>query len=487
MAPPGRKKSRLAGAGTTAEKFMPWQNARNQDLLSTEYIEVDPLNKVDLDGEKPPAQIDFEFSATKPILFGPMTKFVVEGTFEVKKADAGSEWEPAGDAEISQVVLQYNWFEMLIKSIDIFHNNQRVASSNELRFVSPYLHAMLYHYMSSESKRYLCPQKAHPALCIPQGRDDWAVTSEAWKEYAANIFVAKSISFDFFPLFQWPFYLGSNFMTDPVWRLLPLDRLGKMHIRFSFFDKQDHIFRKVVAAKSYRFTIERFRMCMEEARLSPALEKQLSSRAKIEFPGVTRLQLVDHVPDSSPTHKTIFQDIYLPEAVLIFCLDKQVASGTYNFSAVTDQNVFKDHRIRHLDFSFANIKFCLKEPNFGKFREDHLGLKQLIDHHMFPMLGIQPDVSKLILDQILDGGEKSPFPHIYIPLCNNFADKSRLVPSTDDGSCISRKGDLEISFQFNVTNSQTNAVYVTYAIYTDVANILDLRSQHFSSPYLKYI
>jgi hypothetical protein len=72
-------------------------------------------------------------------------------------------------------------------------------------------------------------------------------------------------------------------------------------------------------------------------------------------------------------------------------------------------------------------------------------------------------------------------------LCSNFVDKERLVPSQDDGSCISRKGDLEIAFQFQVTNSQTSAVYVTYAIYTDVANILDLKNQRFSSPYLKWI
>jgi hypothetical protein len=377
---------------------------------------------------------------------------------------------------------------MLIKSVDVFHNNQRIASSNEQRFVSPYLHSMLYYYMSPDSKRYLCPQKAHPAYCLPKERGDWKVTSQAWKDYAANVFAGKAINFDFFPLFQWPFYLGSNFMTDPVSRLLPLDRLGKLHIRFTFFDKQDHIFRKAAnVTQSYRFTIESFKMCLEEARLSPALEKQLTSRVKIEFPGVTRLQLVDPVPDASSTHRTIFQDIYLPEAVLIFCLDKQVASGSYNFSAVGDQNVFKDHKILHLDFSFDNKKFCLKEPNFGKFRTDHLGLKQLIDHHMLPMLGIQPDVEKLILGHVLDGGEATPFPHIYIPLCSNFVDKERLVPSMDDGSCISRKGDLEIAFQFNVTNSQTSAVYVTYAIYTDVANILDLRTQHFSSPYLKYI
>lgn len=490
MAPSSRKKPRVNGSGTVTEKHLPWQNVRNQDLLSTEYLEVDPLNKADLDGDKSPAQIDFEFSATKPVLFGPMTKFFVEGRFDVKK-DAQTDWVFATAADIADVVLQFNWFEMLIKSVDVFHNNQRIASSNEQRFISPYLHAMLYHYMHPASKRYLCPQKAHPAYCMPEEKNKWTAASKTWKDYAAHIFKNSAFEFDFFPLFQWPFFLGSNFMADSVPRLLPLDRLGKLHVRFTFFDKQDHIFRKpdagVAAAKSYRFVIQQFKMCLEEARLSPAIDKQLASRSKIEFPGVTRLQLVDPVPDASSTHRTIFQDIFLPEAVLIFCLDKQVASGTYDFGKGTDQNVFKEHRIKHLDFSFDNKKFCLKEPNFGKFRADPLTLKQLIDHHMLPMCGIQPDTDKLDLFSVKEGGDSTAFPHIYIPLCSNFEDKDRLVPSMDDGSSIARKGDLEISFQFNVTNSQPSSIYVCYAIYTDVATILDVRNQFFSSPYLKYM
>jgi len=487
MAPSGRKKSKLNSGSTAAsEKQFPWRNVRNQDLLSTEYVEVDPSNKADLEGDKHPTQIDFEYLATKPVLFGPMTKFFIEGRFDVKDTAAGP-WRPAKAADIAEVVLQYNWFEMMIKSLDVFHNNQRIVSSNEQRFISPYLHTMLYRYMHPDLKRYLCLQDAHPANCVPEERGKWATTTEAWTKYAAHIFAEKPFDFDFFPLFQFPFYIGSNFMGDDVPRLVPLNRLGKLHVRFTFFDTQDHIFRKTDAAKSYRFVFKKFKMCLEEARLSPPVERQLMSKTKIEFPGVTRLQLVDPIPDASTTHKTVFQDIYLPEAILIFCLDKQIASGTYNFSANQEQNVFKDHRILHLDFSFANKQFSLKEPHFGRYRDDRLKGKLLSDYHHQPIFGIRPDVTKLNLQAINEGGEGSPFPHVYIPLCSNFDDRERLVPFTDDGSCISRKSDLEIALQFERTNSQPSSVYVFYAIYTDVANVLDVRSQYFSSPYLRYI
>jgi hypothetical protein len=68
MAPPGRKRAKVNGGGGGAwDKHLPWLNVCNQDLLSTNYIEIDPINKADLDGDKTPSQIDFEYSATKMV------------------------------------------------------------------------------------------------------------------------------------------------------------------------------------------------------------------------------------------------------------------------------------------------------------------------------------------------------------------------------------------------------------------------------------
>jgi hypothetical protein len=229
------------GVGAVADKHLPWQNVCNQDLLGTEYIEIDPSNKVDLDGDKSPTQTDFEHLATKPVLFGPMTKFFISGCFDVKK-DAAADWAAAVAVDLADVVLQYNWFKMLIKSVDVFHNNQHIASSNKQRFIYTYLHTMLYAYMDLASKKFLCPQKAHPAYCILEEKNQWTVASKSWKDYAAHFFGAKPIAINFFPLFQFPFYLGSNFITDSVLRILPVDHQRKMHVCFTFFDKKDHIF-----------------------------------------------------------------------------------------------------------------------------------------------------------------------------------------------------------------------------------------------------
>jgi hypothetical protein len=55
---------------------LPWPQVRNQELLGTEYVVVDPSTKLE-SGKMLPAQIDFDYSTTKAILFGPMTKFSI--------------------------------------------------------------------------------------------------------------------------------------------------------------------------------------------------------------------------------------------------------------------------------------------------------------------------------------------------------------------------------------------------------------------------
>ena len=110
--------------------------------------------------------------------------------------------------------------------------------------------------------------------------------------------------------------------------------------------------------------------------------------------------------------------------------------------------------------------------------------KTLFDHLAAPPFGVNLDPTRATFDRLQDGGEYSAYPHFYIPLIHYGGDKSRLIPTTDDGSCVSKRGDLDIFFKFVLNNSTENAVYIIYAIYTDVAIILDLKNKFFTSPYL---
>jgi len=462
-----------------------WQLGTKQALQGSDYVKVEPTSKI----EPQPTQVDFELPNKKCLLFGQMSKFRIQGGFEMQ-ADANAEWAPVKDTEAAKVVLPVNWFEMLIKEVVLFHNHYKVASSSETRFIAPFLNAYLYKNMDPVLKKLMCPQASHPAYCVPKGDEKWSVTANGWKEYAPAIFNEGMFSFEYTPLFMFPFYQGSNYITDPdsLPRLLPMPNLGRIQIRFTFFDSQDHIFRNVAGnTAKYRFSINNFDLILEEARLSPPFEKSfLSSKKLLPFPGVTRLQLVEPVPNSNSTYRCKFQDILMPESLFIFCLPKTVASGTYKFSTDDSSFVFSKHNIDSLDLSFDGKRFSLREPHLGTFKCDEMDTKQLFDHLAIPPFGIRQDANTLTFTSVAEGSKNTAFPHVYIPLITG-PDRQRIIPALDDGSCVMRKADLDVSIKFTNSNSTTNSVYVIYACYTDVATIYDPKNNYFYSPYLQYM
>jgi hypothetical protein len=459
-----------------------WQQYKQQRLLGTNYVVIEPNNQL----VDEPTQVEFEINNFAPLLFGPMSKFQIQGHFETRATD-NDEWDGPAAADASSVLLAPNWFEMLIKSVDVFHNNQRISASDEARFIPAHLNAMLYAYMEPTAKKLLCPQPVHPGYCVPVNKDSWKLDAEPYNSYAKQVFTGDKIFFDYVPNFQFPFYQGSNFLTDgSAPRMVPMQTLGKLSVRFSLFDKQDHIFRnKANHTKKYRFVFDAFNLILEEARLAPTFERTLlSAKKQLAYPGVTRLQLVESIPGGTASFKTRFQDICMPESLFIFCLDKQVASGTYKFSTSTKENVFLPHNISSIDLSFDGKRFSLKEPHLGNIGDDSLDSKTLFDHLAAPPFGVNLDSTVATYTKLRQGGENSAYPHIYIPLVHYSGDKNRLIPAMDDGSCVSKRADLNIDFKFGRNNSTENAVYVIYAIYTDVAIILDLKNKYFMSPYL---
>lgn len=462
-----------------------WHQGARQALLGSNYISVDPTSKI----TETPIQVDFDLPKKEPLLFGPMSKFRIKGAFQ-KWPENGTAWANVPAEDVTSVLLEANWFDHLVKECVIFYENYRVASSSELRHISPFINSYLYHNMEPLAKKLLCPQKCHPGWCNPKPDGKWNLAAQAWKDYAASVFTGDAIEFDYVPLFLFPFYQNSNFMIDgEVPRLLPTPAMGRMQIRFTFTDSQSHIFRKPDTNKAkYRFCFTEFSLILEEARLSSAYAASLrNSKRLLAFPGVTRIQLVEPIPDSSSTYRTRFQSIYLPEALFIFCLNKSVSNGTYKFSASGDTHyIFTPHNISSVDLSFDGKRFSLKEPHIGNILNDELDSKQLFDHLANPPFGIRQDPVGLTYNSISEGCKNTPYSHVYLSLVTG-PDRQRLIPALDDGSCIRQKADLELDIKFTGSNSQSNAIYVIMAVYTDVNVVFDAKNQRFTSPYLQYI
>ncbi len=68
--------------------------------------------------------------------------------------------------------------------------------------------------MEPTAKKLLCPQPVHPGYCVPVNRDSWKLDAEPYNAYAKKVIQTNSISFDYVPNFQFPFYQGSNFLTN---------------------------------------------------------------------------------------------------------------------------------------------------------------------------------------------------------------------------------------------------------------------------------
>ncbi len=164
-----------------------------------------------------------------------------------------------------------------------------------------------------------------------------------------------------------------------------------------------------------------------------------------------------------------------------------MASGTYSFATSTKENVFLPHNIGSVDLSFDGKRFSLKEPHLGNVGEDSIESKTLFDHLAVPPFGVNLDPAVANYNKLKEGGAKSAYTHLYIPLIHYGGDKSQLIPALDDSSCVSKRGDLDIFFKFVMNNSTADAVYVIYAIYTDVVIILDLKNKIFTSPYLSHM
>ena len=462
-----------------------WQRGTRQALLGTNITFVEPISKVPPE----PSQVDFELPREDHLLFGVLSKFRIKGVFQ-KQAANSNDWTNLAAGDVTKVFLAPMWFEHLLVETSVFHENYKISSSTESRHVTPFLNAYLHHNMDPLAKKLLCPQAVHPAYCLPAADGKWSNDCTNYVDYAKAAFNGV-FSFDYTPLFQFPFFQGSNYLIeDDVPRILPVPIMGKIQIRFVFTDSQSHIFRKADAANDtnkYRFCFQDFSLVLEEARLNPGFDRQLRNTKKMmPFSGVTRIQLTEHVPDSTTSYKAKFQDIYLPEALFIFCLDKSVASGTYKFADSTGNNIFKDHNMSSIVLSFDGKNFGLREPHLGNFLRDQLDSKSIFDKIATPPFGIRQDVTKITHAAIKEASKATAFPHVYLSLVTG-PNRQRLIPNLDEGDCVLKKANLDVDIKFTNSNAPTNSIFVIYAIWTDVNLIFDPKNKLFSSYYLQYM
>jgi len=471
-----------------------WQQGQHQKLQGFEILTILPTNKS-------ATLYEFEFpNSNSVLLFGPMSGFRVKGVFECKDSATAldTSYVPIPAADYSKVMVQPNWFENIVKSVDVFNNNASVKCDDVPRYADMVLNTYLYANMDKELKNYLCPEAHHPARCLPIVKGGFSSEADSeWHNYSKTIFGKAAFEFRYVPMFVFPFFqhalFGSPGGRPPA--ALPMSLLEKLKVSINFKENFTCIFKKLgdataIAAntKIYRFRIIGIEMVVLEARLSLNYERILMKKhTPLKFYGVTRYGMVENIPHANLSHRTEIKNVDFPEGIFIFALPKKIIGGDYTFEEVTNTTaaIFSNHNISTINITFNGLPLAIKTPNYGTIRDSLIEIKQLLDHKEAPPFGIPQDPHLLDISQVKEGGENTSYPHVYLNLCPSL-NETRFIGIGDDGKGINQPGNLEIQFKFAAGGATLNATYYIYLFYTDVNMTLDPKTKNFS-PYYKRV
>ena len=461
-----------------------------QNVLGSNLVIINPLDEV----KAHPRMVEFELLDLDQVwAMGPNTRFVVKGRFEVSKPPPVGKmpvWEACTEEELDKVVVQPNWFESLFHRIDIFHGQTLLTYSSEVPEVSSYLNSWKYNYMDKIQKKKLCPDDVSPGLGVPSKVGGWDMsepTSEWRKDYGPKIFCGENISFDFVPMNVPPFFQGNNYLEEEA-KIWPMPILDKLLFRMVFKNDLDNIFKNKGGNQSkYRFHFNDIYLVVEKLILNPSLQNTLlTQKGVFPYPGVTRISKIDNVPHQSMSYKAKIQGVKFPEGMFIFAVPKAVVDGNYKYSSNADGNVFAKHNIQEVRFTFGGHSFFLDTISIGKIQDDIIEKKLFYDYMMAPPFGMTMDPDKITLANIKNGGENTPYPHVYINFCN-YGNKTRIQPIAY-GMNPKDERELEVNLIFGPEGATPDVTYIIYYFYTDNNLLLNLPKQtsmtYFTSPYL---
>jgi len=468
---------------------------KTQKVLGCNYVKHRPTIPI----EETPKILEFLLHDTDEVWgLGVNTRFKFRGQFQVMTPQDGEAveipWAGCTAAEATDVIVAPNYLERLIEMYDIFHGNSVIKSSDEGRYIFAFLNAWKYNYMDKEQKKLLCPQSCSPGYGVPSKKGDagWSYNGDSeWvKQYAPTIFVGpnKEVIFDHVPIDQPLFFQGTNYGEDAQ-KVLPLPIMLPLGFRIKFHEFPNSIFKiRAGVKKKYRFIFTDAYMVAEHLRLNTVFKRTILSSTQLNYPGVCRLMRPISIPNSTSEYVASLQKVFLPEGIMIFAIPNTVLNGRYTYQSNTSGNVFLPHNIAQVNFTFGGQSFFMKEPHIGQINDDTIESKLFFDYLKSPPFGMTIDPDKITLPNIINGSVATPYPHVFINLCN-YGDKSRIIPYINDGSILEGQHTLELTITFNATLSVHDSTYIVYMYYTD--NNLTYKNgkngPFFTSPYIQIV
>ena len=477
----------------------PWRSGGKQYLQGTDFITMHPKHSM----TDRPLRLKWQLKSQNPLLFDWNTRFSVEGEFQTRDTEADA-WHSCTPAESADVMVLPNWFGILVRKLELHHSQQSglVSQHDEPFNVGNHLEQFLYWAMDPLLKKQLCSEACHPGYSVPNHRGDWTFDPDeavsSWQKYSKTIFVTGPIKFHYTPLFFFPLFQGSNHAYDQRGppRCLPVPYIGEVQVEMELHVNTDRIFKKrgeipaqgereavPACTKEYRFHLERVDLICEEARLNPLIEKKLfqSSQKTLSYLGVTKIVRAETVQGNSLQFQSKFENVFMPESLVIYCLPRSVSSEVYKFSDWngTDPFLLK-HNIDSVSFSYGEKPLSHSSPDFGNICNDFVDLKRMVEYEKFPPFGLKLAQNRVTRANLKNGWEDTDFPHVFVNLCPSGPD-SRIL-TTPEGN--SKKQDFTVTMKFKGEGSVPAALYVVTLIYTRTNMQLDLREKTFVNPVL---
>ena len=383
----------------------------------------------------------------------------------------------------------------MIRNIELFHLNYHAKQHDEPLNVGSHLDQFVYWAMDPVLKKHLCFEDCHPGNAVPDAKGDWTFNANeklsSWQKYSKSIFKSGPIKFHWTPLFFFPLYQGSNHVYDDKGppRCLPIPYVGKLQLRLSLKDNFNIIFRKRAntVTKDYRFVLKKVELICEEARMNPLIEKRLyqSSQKTLAFNGITKLAHAETVPGATFNFQTRFENVPMPESLLIFALPKSVQGDSYKFSTWNGADpFFVKHNLEYVSLNFGGMNFTLREPHFGSINNDLVEMKNLMDYSKYGPFGLFMAQKRICRSNIEDGFKDTDFPHVFLNLCPS-GQSSRLIPLLDSGSILQSNHDFNVTLKFKEPGAAKDAIYAIYLIYSGTNMLLDLKEKRFVNPVIR--
>ena len=478
--------------------WSPYQNFRNaakQYVHNTEYVELEPTNKSD-------TLYEFELAGNDPICFGVACGFRVEGSFQTKKAPTPATqavpnppapvWETFSAENAKTVTVMQNWLDHYMKT-DIFHVNNLVNSHDMPPNVLPYVNDFIAAHLHKDIKKILCMEDCHPMNATTVDKNDWKAPAadpdvvNSWTRYAPSNCKDK-ISFLYTPLSKFPMFQDKDYCFGPDggFNYLPIQNLGRMHIRVFLKEDSSSIFHIPAAETAkFRFNLTKLTIVYKELRLAPSVYRQMASyKGTHLYRGLSFLGLCENGSSANFTHRMTVPNLDFPEGIFIMCLDKKIISGTSKATELSIDGPYLEHHITSVDLHWNGNHFFTKVPNAGTLDAFQLQRDNFAKMHKRGPFGIKMDPDLLTFTR--QGLSKDlAYPNVWIDFTESGPHTRIQTVQTDQNYSTNRLGDLTIILNFKPPRAANDGTYCVICYYTDHCTIMDMKLKKIGATYNK--